>query len=226
MKKPRATMLVKDGLTLEVFDGVYPPSEDTMLLLDCIVDYPSTALEVCCGTGLISLKLAKGGTKVIASDIDQRACRNTKYNARMNRLDHMIDVVRSDMLASVKGEFDVIYSNPPYLPFTDKVPENIWWSSSHGQQNKIYSLIEGAKNNLKICGVLLFVLSSLSETSNVMRFLEKNNFSYSVSKVSRFEFEEIFVMKCSLTKRMTLDYREKCMDMSEKLSDSQDLYRY
>lgn len=172
-----------------------------MLLLDCIEDFPPSAFEVCCGAGIISLKLARGGTKVLASDIDTRACKNTLHNAKVNNLHHVINVVRTDLSSAIRGKFDVIYCNPPYLPFSDNVPENIWWSGGTDGVEKITKLIIDARSILKEDGALFLVFSSLSNVNSIYSSLRENGFSYKVIKSKRFESEEIFVLKASLAEK-------------------------
>lgn len=182
-------------MDFRVFDGVYPPSEDTILLLECIKEFTPNAFEVCCGSGIVSLKLAQGGTKVLTSDIDVRACKNTLHNAKINNLYHMINVVRTDLSSAVRGKFDVIYCNPPYLPFSDNVPENTWWSGGLGGVEKITKLIKEAKSILKEGGALFLVFSSLSDVDSIYSTLRENGFSYEVLKSKKFESEEIFVIR-------------------------------
>ncbi|MEM2841862.1 MAG: methyltransferase [Thermoproteota archaeon] len=185
-------------MKFQVFEGVYPPSEDTMLLLDCINKYPPSALEVCCGAGLVTLKLARGGTKVVASDIDVRACNNVLYNAKINNLHHLINVVRTDICSGIREKFDAVYCNPPYLPFDDEIRENLWWSGGKDGVEKIIRVIEGAKSVLKEDGFLYLVFSSLSDITRIRSSLRENGFIYDIVSSNKFEFEEIFVVKAQL----------------------------
>ena len=82
--KPRHTAekslsLEYRGIEYELLPGVYHPSEDTFLLLEAAVGDVSRGervLEVCCGTGLVALSIKSKTRRVIASDINERACRN------------------------------------------------------------------------------------------------------------------------------------------------------
>ncbi|HID25984.1 MAG TPA: methyltransferase domain-containing protein [Thermoplasmata archaeon] len=67
-----------------------------------------------CGSGVTALHLSKHGCIVTACDIKNEAVENTKVNANRNRLN--MKVFKSDLFSDVKGKFDVITFNPPYLP--------------------------------------------------------------------------------------------------------------
>lgn len=103
------------GFEIKVPSGVYEPREDTDLLADAAEKIRGKdALEVGCGSGAISLILAKNGNNVTAVDIDQKAVDATIENATNNRL--RIDCFRSDLFENVRSRYDVILFNFPYLP--------------------------------------------------------------------------------------------------------------
>ncbi|MFX1416302.1 MAG: 50S ribosomal protein L11 methyltransferase, partial [Promethearchaeota archaeon] len=91
-----------NGIELVTDSEVYPPSEDTYLLLDAIELGPSdTFLEIGCGSGLLSVAAARIAQKVVATDISLRAIRNTKENLIRNALDHRCSVIQSDLLSAL-----------------------------------------------------------------------------------------------------------------------------
>lgn len=74
-------------------------------------------LEVGCGTGCIALSLAKeGGCQVVATDVSEEAVACATRNAEALALRDALDVVQTDCTQGVKGRFDVLVSNPPYIP--------------------------------------------------------------------------------------------------------------
>ena len=92
------------GFDIKIPKGVYEPREDTDLLADAAEKIKrKTVLEVGCGTGVISLILAKNKNKVTAVDVDKRAIQATIENAANNEL--KIEVIRSDMFKKVKGKY-------------------------------------------------------------------------------------------------------------------------
>jgi len=53
--------------------------------------------------------------KIVASDISEEALRVAKLNAIRQGLFRVIDFVLGDLFEGVKGAFDIIVSNPPYI---------------------------------------------------------------------------------------------------------------
>jgi release factor glutamine methyltransferase len=93
---------------------IYPPREDTFLLLPFADVRPgSTFLEVGTGAGLIALAAARRGARVVATDRNPDGLRRLARVAREERL--ILHAVRTD-LAHGLGPFDRVVFNPPYLP--------------------------------------------------------------------------------------------------------------
>ncbi|HSK61109.1 MAG TPA: methyltransferase, partial [Actinomycetospora sp.] len=108
------------------FPGVYPVQRDTWLLADvlrreltdhgCGADRPCRVLELGAGAGALSVVAAGvAGTDVTAVDLSRRALLSTRVNAA--RHGRRVRTRRGDLTAPVAGEgFDVVVSNPPYIP--------------------------------------------------------------------------------------------------------------
>jgi len=106
------------NIQIEVCPGVYAPAEDTFLLLSAVdIGKGQRILEMGCGTGIIALHCAKLGCTVTAADINRGAVDNAMMNATINHLG--MEVIRSDLFENIKGNFDVIIFNPPYLSSQD-----------------------------------------------------------------------------------------------------------
>jgi len=56
---------------------------------------------------------------MIASDLSEGALDVARQNARIHGVAGRIDFAKSDLFESVKGAFDIIVSNPPYVARTD-----------------------------------------------------------------------------------------------------------
>lgn len=77
----------------------------------------SGVLDLCTGTGALAIALKKlcPGAVVTASDISGDALSLAKENAQSNRAE--IRFLQGDLFAPIaKEQFDVIVSNPPYIP--------------------------------------------------------------------------------------------------------------
>ncbi len=108
-------------------EGVLIPRPETEILVDaCLealagVETPRV-LEVGTGTGCIALSLAieNPGTRVIATDISPRAIALATRNRDALDLAGVVEIVECDLAAAVPdalmGSFDLLVSNPPYIP--------------------------------------------------------------------------------------------------------------
>lgn len=93
---------------------VYPVREDSELLLPFAeVQLGTGVLEIGCGHGAASLRAARSGAHVVATDLNPFALRHVRTSAKS--IGVRVDVVRTD-LADGLGRFDRILANPPYLP--------------------------------------------------------------------------------------------------------------
>ncbi len=75
-------------------------------------------LDLCTGTGCIALALAARFPcgKVTAVDISAQALALAAENARLTKLQERVQFLQSDLFENVQGTFDLIISNPPYIP--------------------------------------------------------------------------------------------------------------
>ena len=111
------------GYTLKVDERVLIPRPETEELVMMVVNSLEdgfSVLDMCTGSGAIAIAVAKEAEKrglnikVTATDISEDALALAKENAEANGAE--ITFVQSDLFARVRGRFDVIVSNPPYIP--------------------------------------------------------------------------------------------------------------
>jgi len=74
-------------------------------------------LDIGTGSGAIALALTKElpQAKITATDISVAALKIAKKNARNLKLEKNIEFLKGDLFTPVKGLFDIIVSNPPYI---------------------------------------------------------------------------------------------------------------
>ena len=90
---------------------MYLPAEDTYLLAECALQYRGRwALEIGVGSGAVVRALAQNFENVAGSDIDWGSLRHCKVQ------EPRIMLACCDAASAFCGAFDLIVSNPPYLP--------------------------------------------------------------------------------------------------------------
>jgi release factor glutamine methyltransferase len=122
-------------------------------------------LDVCTGSGALAIAAALAGARfVTAVDVSARAVLAVRLNARLNGI--RIEAIRGSLLDAVPGRrFDVIVSNPPYLPAaSDALP--VRGRARHTEAGAtgralIDHLIDAAPGHLAPGGVLLVTHSSV-----------------------------------------------------------------
>ena len=114
------------GYDFYIDKNVLSPRPETELLVEEVIkttkekNNPKTKiLDLCTGSGAIAVVVAKKtDAKIYASDISESALLVAKKNAKTHEAH--IKFVNSDMFKNFKKEkFDIIVSNPPYIPSKD-----------------------------------------------------------------------------------------------------------
>lgn len=111
-----------------VMPGVLIPRPETELLVELILkkypkDKPIRVLDLGTGSGCIPVTLAAECPmwEVSATDISPVALKTAGGNSEIHHA--KVNFIQSDMLADVPaniGLFDVLVSNPPYIPYSDR----------------------------------------------------------------------------------------------------------
>lgn len=104
-----------------VNNNVLCPRPETELLAEQVIklaNCESKILDLCTGSGCLAITIQKKtGAKMVASDVSKKALYVAKKNAKL--LDADVKFVESDMFENIKEKFDIIVSNPPYIPTED-----------------------------------------------------------------------------------------------------------
>ncbi len=102
------------------------PRFETELLVDKIlkkfqgkIDENFEILDLCAGSGCIGITLQKKlNCKVTLVDLNRKCLKIIKKNAKQNMAD--VTILKSNMFQKIKGTFDLVVSNPPYIK-TDEI---------------------------------------------------------------------------------------------------------
>ena len=94
--------------------GISPAS--TSLAQLTIREPVARALDLGTGCGVQALHLARHAQTVVATDVNARALRLTRFNAALNDVEDRIDVRDGSFFEPVRDErFDLIATNPPFV---------------------------------------------------------------------------------------------------------------
>ena len=100
-----------------------PETEELAMLVVGVAEEGQSVLDLCTGSGAIAIatykELEKYNRKVkmTATDISAEALALAKENAEANEADILF--IQSDLFSRIRGRFDIIVSNPPYIPSAD-----------------------------------------------------------------------------------------------------------
>lgn len=155
------------GLEFLVNDQVLIPRQDTEILVEEAMKVLAPGMDVldlCTGSGCIILSLAKlvPGIRAVATDLSEEALKVAEQNRA--RLGVTVKLEQGDLWEPVEGRYDLIASNPPYIP-TEDIPGLMEEVRCHdpimaldGREDGLHfyrRLTEGAKSYLKPGGWMI-----------------------------------------------------------------------
>ncbi len=110
------------GLNFKVNSNVLVPRQDTEALVEealKICQPDMKLLDLGTGSGCIIISLMKNahGMEAVGSDISKQALLVAKENAKLHEVE--VEWIRSNLYENINGRFDLIVSNPPYIPQAD-----------------------------------------------------------------------------------------------------------
>jgi release factor glutamine methyltransferase len=174
--------------------GVFRPHSDTWMLAHAIARDPrlpgSEVLDVCTGSGALALAAAGGGARATAIDVSRRSVATVRLNARLNGV--RVEALRGDLFGPVEGRrFDLIVSNPPYLPGDANLPRRgasrAWEGGTTGRV-LVDRIVQGASAHLRPGGRLLMVHSSVTGLDRTLEVLEAQGLQTEVLERRRGRF--------------------------------------
>lgn len=141
-------------------------------------------LEVGCGSGINLETVKKVGVyieNIVGIDINDKAvthCRQLGFRT-----------IKSNLFSKVKGKFDVIVFNPPYLPRDSEEPKSSRRETTGGLKGNeiIIKFFKQAKGRLTEEGKILIITSSLSENINFKDY----GYEYKIVGEKRLFFEKL-----------------------------------
>jgi release factor glutamine methyltransferase len=111
------------GLDFEVSPDVLIPRPETEILVETAIEILSERekphfFEIGSGSGCITISILHNveNAQAVAADISDNALAVAATNAEKHNVASRLALRQADVFAGINGEFDLIVSNPPYVP--------------------------------------------------------------------------------------------------------------
>lgn len=172
---------------------VYMPEADTFLLLNAAlseVRADDRVLEIGTGSGTIAEGLL-GRATIVATDINPHAaaCAHDKG----------INVVRNDLVSGLRGMFDLILFNPPYLPTEpeERIDDWLEYALDGGKDGRVVigRFATEVSRVLAPGGRILLLVSELTGVSEVSRLFSRQGFGCETVAEEESEGEMLYVLR-------------------------------
>lgn len=182
------------GLPMVVNRDVLIPRIDTEVLAERAIDRLQNmksrrVLDLCSGSGCIGITLAAKvpDSKVILVDNSLKAMRVARQNVLKNNVTRSVTCVDADAMLPppvLLGRFDMIVSNPPYIPTEDimgldpSVRDNEPMAALDGGKDGLdfyRSITKKWKGLLKNGGCLMYEVG-IGQFDDVVKIMEENGF--------------------------------------------------
>lgn len=171
---------------------MYFPSDDSIFLSDIVNQYHGQlALEVGTSSGIILKELSKNFRIAIGTDLDLNSL---IHSQSILKNDNLICCDAASALHNVK--FDLIVTNPPYLPNNPNHVDKTIDGGPSGIEVSIH-ILTSALDKLTKTGKILIVVSSFSNKKKLERFIVENNLVMKQIAKKNLFYESLEIMEIS-----------------------------
>jgi len=195
-----------EGLEIKEDAQVYKPAEDSLLAIKAIKGLNNLRkqdiLDIGTGSGILGLYAATlfHAKKLVMSDINKRACKLAEKNYMLNK-DKLngtdVTILKSDLFENIKGRYDLIIFNAPYLrgSIDAHLPiiERAWNGGPTGIEIALRFLNE-ASTHLKKNGVIILLASSLSDVDMLRKKIYELGYRIKSELKEHYFFEDIIAI--------------------------------
>ena len=181
---------------IKVNENVLIPRFGTEFLVEKTINYAKEMfnkkidiIDLGTGSGCIAIALKKElDSNITAIDISFEALKLAKENAKLNQVD--IKFIEGDIAKKPQGKYDILISNPPYIPYDGFVEEKVKKYEPHlalfAADDGIYfykKILEYSKDILKEKFLMAFEIGS-DERESLTKLLEEHypNYKYEFQK--------------------------------------------
>lgn len=187
------------GLDLVIAPGVLHPAHfaSSRILAERLSHldlHGRSVVDLGTGSGLLALVAARGGARVLATDISGVAVECARANAQRNALSDRVSVLESDVWDNFPAGtlFDLVVTNPPFYPrAATSIADHAFAS---GDRHAFFSrLAHGLRPRLHPEGALLLIHSSDEDFAPIARILEDRGLRETAAEESRGLFETLTI---------------------------------
>jgi release factor glutamine methyltransferase len=185
-------------IELDVPEDVYYPEEDSLFLAETLEKMDlnnKNCLDMGTGSGFLAILMYKKGAIVTASDINLQTLYVAMKNSQANTAN--INGIQSDLFRNIKGRFDLIVFNPPYLP-KDKHDSKEDTTGGERGFETIEDFAKGLRKHLNPGGKALLLFSSITNEENVREIFRKRKFGFQIAARKKLPWEELAIAEITL----------------------------
>lgn len=166
------------------------PRDETEILARKAIDVINknnlkSALDIGTGTGILACTIAKYTlSKTTALDVSDNALKIAEENIKNLDLSEKVKTLKSNLFEKVSEKYDLIVSNPPYIPLSEKAtiqkevtfdPDLALYTKDEKGLEFYEKISKNAKNYLNKNGYLLFEMG-LGQSEDIKQTLEQEGY--------------------------------------------------
>lgn len=166
------------------------PRDETEILARKAIDVINknnlkSALDIGTGTGILACTIAKYTlSKSTALDVSDNALKIAEENIKNLDLSEKVKTLKSNLFEKVSEKYDLIVSNPPYIPLSEKAtiqkevtfdPDLALYTKDENGLEFYEKISKNAKNYLNKNGYLLFEMG-LGQSEDIKQTLEQEGY--------------------------------------------------
>ncbi len=166
------------------------PRDETEILARKAIDIINknnlkSALDIGTGTGILACTIAKYTlSKTTALDVSDNALKIAEENIKNLDLSEKVKTLKSNLFEKVSEKYDLIVSNPPYIPLSEKAtiqkevtfdPDLALYTKDEKGLEFYEKISKNAKNYLNKNGYLLFEMG-LGQSEDIKQILEQEDY--------------------------------------------------